>query len=165
MKIILATDHAGFALKEFLKKELIKDGYDVTDCGADKLDPEDDYPVLITAGCKTLLMELKSDPTAKGIFIGGSGQGEAMVANRFKGIRATVYYGEGLVPSNGQPNEILFLSHEHNDANVLSLGARFMTEGQALGSVLLWLTNWSHGKKEIDPRHLKRIALIDELTS
>lgn len=165
MNIILAADHAGFELKEFLKTELINDGHTVTDCGAETLHTDDDYPVIIANATKKLLEELKHNPLTKGVFIGGSGQGEAMVANRFKGIRATVYYGEDLVPVNGKPNEILFLSHEHNDANVLSLGARFMTNAQALAATILWLTNWTDGKKVIDERHAKRIALIDELTS
>ena len=148
MTIYIATDHAGFALKEKLVSFLREKGYDVIDCGAETFDPEDDYPRFIEKAARAV----SEDPeNRKAIILGGSGQGEAMVANRVKGVRATVYYG-------GNP-EIIALSREHNNANVLSLGARFVSEEEAKQSVELWLSLPFTGAQ----RHTRRIAQIDEI--
>lgn len=147
MKIILAADHAGFALKEFLKKNLSESGYIVDDLSAEKLIDGDDYPdIMVKVG-----FAISENPEQKAIIIGGSGQGEAIVVNRFPGVRADVYYGGSL--------EIVKLSREHNDANILSLGARFMKDEEALEAVKLWLsTPFSE-----DERHIRRIEKIDQI--
>lgn len=146
MKIYLATDHAGFELKEYLKKHLVMLEYDVEDCGAFVNDPQDDYPDFIEIAA----LKVAQTPTAKGIVIGGSGQGEAMAANKVKGIRAAVYYGGN--------EELVKLSREHNDANILSLGARFLSQEEALDVVKLWIkTPFSQ-----DERHKRRIEKLDK---
>jgi ribose 5-phosphate isomerase B len=144
MEIYLATDHAGFELKEQMKGYLIKQGYSVEDCGAYRLDPNDDYPDYI----KTAARAISQNPENRvGVIFGGSGQGEAMVANKFPGVRAAVYYGF-------QP-EIIELSRKHNGANILSLGARFVTIEQAQEAVDLWL-NTPVTEEE---RHAVKISL------
>lgn len=130
MKIYIGSDHAGFALKSFLVPKLQEKGYNVIDTGPEKFVEGDDFPITLLP----LILALKEgDDTDKGIVIGGSGQGEAMVCNRHKRLRAVVYYG-------AKP-EILRLSHEHNNANILSLGARFLTEQEALDAVVMWLSD------------------------
>ncbi len=151
MIIYLATDHAGFELKGKIKKFLIDSGYEVKDFGAHKLDPDDDYPDFVRKAAEAVA----NDPEhSRGIVLGGSGQGEAMVANRYKGVRAAVYYGPASAKASaGRGEEILKLSREHNDANVLSLGARFLAEKEALEAVDLWLkTPFSR-----EERHQRRI--------
>lgn len=147
MIIYFATDHAGFSLKEalvpYVRDEL---GYEVADCGAAAYDENDDYPALIRTAGKAV----SDNPEhARAIILGGSGQGEAMVANRFPHVRATVYYGG--------PRDIITLSREHNDANVLSLGARFVSEDEAREVIALWLRTPFSG----DERHVRRITDID----
>ena len=144
MKIYLATDHAGFELKNFLKEYLISKGYNVEDCGAYKYDPLDDYPDFIIAASE----KVANDQSAKGIIIGGSGQGEAMAANRIKGVRAAVYY-DG-------PVEIIKLSRLPNNANILSLGARFLSTKRATEILDIWLTEDFEGG-----RHENRINKLD----
>lgn len=147
MLIHLGTDHAGFELKEKLKAYLKELGYKVKDHGAFEYNELDDYPDFI----KLAAEEVSKNPdTDKAIILGGSGQGEAMTANRFKGVRAAVYYG-------GDEN-IIKLSREHNNANILSLGARFLNEEEAKKAVKLWLeTPFSD-----EERHLRRIKKIDK---
>ncbi len=146
MRLALATDHAGFQLKKFAARMLAQDGHEVVDYGAYLYDPEDDYPDFIRLAAR----DVAEDPDSrKAIIFGGSGQGEAMVANRCPGVRATVYYGGN--------QDIIVLSREHNNANVLSLGARFLTKEGALVVIRTWLaTSFSH-----DPRHERRIGKID----
>lgn len=148
MQIYFATDHAGFALKEQILP-YVRDvlGYEVTDCGASTLVPGDDYPMYM----KEAASRVSLNPSgARAIIFGASGQGEAIVANRFAGVRAIVYYGKEL--------EIIRLSREHNDANVLSVGARFVNAEEAKEAVTLWLaTAFSN-----DERHVRRIAQIDK---
>jgi len=126
-KIYLGTDHAGFKLKEQVKNWLVKEGYEIVDNGDLVYQSEDDYPDFIFPAAKAV----SRDPKAKGIIFGYSGQGEAMAANRVKGIRATAYYSKS--------NKILKLSREHNDANILSIGAGFITFLQAKSAIKLWL--------------------------
>lgn len=146
MKIYLGTDHAGFELKEEIKAYLKGKGLTVEDQGAYTLDPDDDY----TDYVKIVAKMVQGDEGSFGIIIGGSGQGEAMAANRFKGIRAAVYYGG--------PKQIISFSREHNDSNILSLGARFVTFEEAKGMIDLWLSiPFSH-----DERHERRIREIDD---
>ena len=147
MKIYFATDHAGFELKEqlvpYVRNEL---GYDVTDLGAETFDPTDDYPPYIRLASEAVC----GDGTARGIILGGSGQGEAIAANRFPGVRAVVYYGG--------PDEIITLSREHNDANILSLGARFVELEEAKRVIKKWLET----EFPREERHLRRIGQIEE---
>lgn len=150
MKIYLGTDHAGYDLKEKIKKWLAEWGYAFEDLGAPELNPEDDYPVFIAAVARKVSENPKD---ARGIILGGSGQGEAMVANRYPGVRAAVYYGDG------HAVDIPRLSREHNDANVLSLGARFLSEEDAKAAVQHWLVT-PFSKEE---RHKRRIQMIDDL--
>jgi len=146
-KIFLGTDHAGFELKEEVKKYLRKLGYGVEDRGAFKLDAEDDYPDFISAAAK----EVAKNPAGKGIIFGGSGQGEAIVANKIKGIRAAVFNSDNL--------EIIKLSRTHNDANILSIGARLVSKETALKAIKLWLeTDFSS-----EARHKRRLNKIKDL--
>ena len=133
--IVLATDHAGFELKEHVKR-FLKKGYDIKDFGALEYDGLDDYPDFILPAAKYI-----SEHKLIGIIFGGSGQGEAMAANRIKGIRAAVFY-------NG-PNEIVELSRLHNNANILSIGARFVSNQEVEKVIELWLsTNFEEGRHE-----------------
>ncbi len=129
MKVYFASDHAGYELKNellaYVRDEL---DYAVEDCGADKFDPEDDYNNFI----KRVAEAVSADPAAtRAVILGGSGQGEAMQANRYPKVRAAVYYG-------GE-EKIVTLSREHNDANIISLGARFVRADEARAAVKLWL--------------------------
>ena len=145
MKIHLATDHAGLELKEKVKLYLSDLNYGVIDHGAYEYDALDDYPDFIFPCANAV----SNDPESKGIILGGSGQGEAMAANRVKGVRAAVFY-------NG-PDEIIKLSRQHNNANILSLGARFMSEEEMYKIIEVWLsTDFESG------RHQRRIEKLDE---
>ncbi|MFA5841835.1 MAG: RpiB/LacA/LacB family sugar-phosphate isomerase [Candidatus Paceibacterota bacterium] len=147
MKIYIGSDHAGFELKGKLMAFLLGEGHDVVDKGAFKYDENDDYPDFISAVAK----EISANPEgARGVILGGSGEGEAIDANRFPYVRAVEYYGG--------PLEIVKLSREHNDANILSLGARFLGEEEAKQAIKLWLITPFSG----DERHMRRIKKIDE---
>ena len=143
MKVYIAADHAGFYLKKELIKYLGVKGIEVEDCGANVLDEADDYPDFIIPCAK----KVADDTGSVGIVIGGSGQGEAIAANKVKGIRAAVYYGGN--------SQIPKLAREHNDANVLSLGARFMGGDDAKKAVTAWLDAKFEGG-----RHEKRLDKI-----
>ncbi len=144
MKIHIATDHAGLELKNIIRDYLIEKGHDVKDHGAYEYDALDDYPDFIFPCAKAVAIDSES----RGIILGGSGQGEAMAANRIKGVRAAVFY-------NG-PAEIVKLSREHNNANILSLGARFMTENEIYDVIEMWLNKPFEGG-----RHQRRIEKLD----
>ena len=144
MKIYIAADHAGFNLKNYLKKQLLADGYDIEDCGAFDFDPLDDYPDFIIPAAE----KVSNQPNSRGIIIGGSGQGEAMAANRIQGVRAAVYY-DG-------PIDIVKLSRLHNNANILSLGARFLSVERATEILNIWLAEKFEGE-----RHENRINKLD----
>lgn len=146
MKIYLGTDHAGFELKEKLKTWLKESGHQVLDEGAFELDSGDDYPDFM----KIVGKLVASDPeNSRGIILGGSGQGEAICVNRYRGIRAVVYYGG--------PLEIIKFAREHNNANVLSLGTRFLKEEEAKKAIALWLTT----RFPAEERHVRRLVKID----
>lgn len=145
MKIFIGADHAGFELKEKLIPFLKELGHEVDDKGAFIYDANDDYPDFV----KPVAEAVSSDSGAKGIVLGKSGQGEAICANRFKNVRAAVWYG-----GNREP---LRLSRVHNDANILSLGASLIGDDQILNAVQMWLETPFSG----DERHLRRIAMIE----
>lgn len=153
--IYLATDHRGFALKEKIKTWLTEWGMEFVDCGNTKEDPNDDYTDFVAQAAT----KVAEDPVHnRAIVLGGTGQGEAMVANRRRGVRAIVFYGE--------PLEIVRLGRLHNAANVLSIGAapgntiaegKPMADELAQSAVKLFLeTDFIE-----EPRHLRRIAKID----
>lgn len=145
-KIVLATDHAGLKLKEEIKKHLIESGMEVEDMGAYSLDPKDDYPDFIIPAAKKVAKD-----QSKGIIFGASGQGEAIAANKIKGIRAALYYGKDI--------KIVRLSRTHNNTNILSLGAKFLAKEEAIKAVNIWLeADFSN-----EPRHLRRIKKISGL--
>lgn len=145
MRIFLASDHAGLALKNSLSFFLKEEGHEVEDMGPHALEPADDYPDFILP----LAQKVAQNKGTFGIALGGSGEGEAMAANRVAGARAAEYYGGNL--------DIVRLSREHNNANILSLGARFLTAKEAEQAVLLWLTTPFSGEE----RHTRRIEKLD----
>jgi len=145
-KVFLASDHAGWELKEALGAFLSERGFQVEDLGPVTYEKDDDYPDTIAPLARAVAEEQGS----MGVAVGLSGEGEAMAANRHKGARAAVYYG-------GNP-EIFKLSREHNDANILSLSAKFLTQEQAKEAVLAWLMTDFSG----DERHLRRIKKLDD---
>ena len=147
--IVLAADHAGFALKEAVKTFLIAEGYNTLDVGAHEIIEGDDYPVYMTAAAMKVAEDLSG--ATKAIIFGGSGQGEAMVANRFPGVRAAVWYGGN--------EEVLEFTRKDNDTNMLSLGARFVDDKTACHVIELWLTTQFSGEE----RHKRRIAEIDNI--
>ena len=146
MKIALGTDHAGFELKEVVKEHLEAAGHEVMDYGAYELDPNDDYPDFVLPAC----WAVNDGEADRAVVFGGSGQGEAIVGNKVHSIRAVAWYGNNL--------EIIQLSREHNDTNVLSLGARFVEAEEALAAVDLWLTT----EFTQDERHIRRIAKLND---
>lgn len=146
MNIYIASDHAGFELKNNLAEFIKSLGFTVVDKGPFSLDENDDYPDFV----RLVASEVLKDPDgARGIILGGTGQGEAMVVNRHKGIRAAVYYGG--------PLDIITLSREHNNANILSLGARFIGLDEAEKAVKIWLETYFSE----DERHRRRLDKID----
>ncbi|GAX59832.1 ribose 5-phosphate isomerase RpiB [Candidatus Scalindua japonica] len=146
MKIYVGTDHAGFKLKEDLKIFLKNLGCEVEDKGAFEFNEADDYPDFIYPVVKTVAEDVNRGLDSRGIVIGGSGQGEAIVANKVKGIRAAVVYDEYSAE----------MSRKHNDANIISLGNRTLSIAKAKDLVKLWLeTPFSN-----EERHKRRIEKI-----
>lgn len=163
MKIALATDHAGFEQLKDLQAYLEDLGHECQNFGPQSLDINDDYPDYIFKAAQAVA----SGTCEKGIVFGGDGQGEGMAANRVKGVRCAVFYGPAVVgriiDANGRvsnsPYEIVKLSREHNDANMLSIGARFVSLIDIRQVVKLWLdTPFS-----AEPRHSRRINKLDTL--
>ncbi|MEK7669100.1 MAG: RpiB/LacA/LacB family sugar-phosphate isomerase [Patescibacteria group bacterium] len=148
MKIYFASDHAGFEMKNTLIEYVKELGYETEDCGVYKLNLDDDYPEFVKKAAQAVS---EATDGSRAIVLGGSGQGEAIVANRFQNIKAAVYYGGNL--------KIIKLSREHNDANILSLGARFLSLDEAKEAVKLWMeTAFSN-----EERHIRRISKIENL--
>ncbi|MEZ4195150.1 MAG: RpiB/LacA/LacB family sugar-phosphate isomerase [Candidatus Paceibacterota bacterium] len=148
--IHLATDHAGFAHKEAVKEWLLKSAdYEVFDHGAKSFEPLDDFPDYIRLAVSAVSTNPES---CLAIIFGGSGQGEAMVANRFPRVRATVYYGSN--------PEIIELSRAHNDANVLSIGARFVS----LEETKEVITKWLMAEVLTDEKYQRRNKKIETIT-
>lgn len=144
--LYLASDHAGFYLKEDIKKYLSGIGYAYIDEGAYEYNPHDDYPDFISRVAKKISRDSEH---SSGIVFGGSGQGEAMLANKYPGVRAAVYYGSS--------PDIIMLSRNHNDSNLLSIGARFVSPVDAQKAVRGWLDKSFSG----DERHVRRIQKIE----
>ena len=155
MKIYIGTDHAGYVLKEALVASLKGQGYDVTDMGAFKYDEEDDYPDFVIPVARAV----SADPDgSKGIILGGTGEGEAIAANKFPHVRAIVDYGKS-TPVVDDESNIIIRSREHNNANILSLGARYFTEEEMMEAVNLWLNTPYSGEE----RHVRRLGKIDAI--
>lgn len=164
MKIFLATDHTGLELKEKLKTFLKEKDFEVEDCGAYDYNPDDDYPDFISKAAAGV----SHDPeNSRGIIFGGSGQGEAMVANKFKGVRCAVFYTPAVPTSaadisgrvSSDPFEMLRLTREHNDANMLSLGFRFLKEEDVLKAAEVFLSAPFTGVE----RHMRRVEKIKKI--
>jgi ribose 5-phosphate isomerase B len=141
VRIVIASDHAGFRYKELIRETLQRQGYDITDFGTTTPDPVD-YPKVIRPAAEAVAR----GEFDRGIILGGSGNGEAIVANRVRGVRAAVCWNL----------ESARLGRAHNDANVLSLGERLITESDALAIVDVYLHTPFEGG-----RHIQRLAEID----
>jgi ribose 5-phosphate isomerase B len=141
MRVFLGTDHAGYELKEHLRGVLAADGHDVVDCGAVTFDAEDDYPAFCLDAAARAVGE-----GGYAVVLGGSGNGEQIAANKVAGVRAALCWSV----------EIARLAREHNDANVCSLGARFLTPDEAVEVVRTFLATAFTG----DERHARRIGAI-----
>lgn len=158
MKVYIAADHAGLRMKAALFSLLEGMGHTVEDLGAYSLDPNDDYPDVVTP----LAERVAREPESFGIVCAGSGQGEAMCANRITGVRAAVCYAlvkatealdmEGAHAEDGY--DVVRLARKHNNANILSIGSRFLTVHEATEAVRVFLSTPFSG----DERHARRIA-------
>lgn len=163
MKVYLASDHTGLEIKEKVKTFLSGKGYEVEDCGAYEFDKDDDYPDFINKAAE----KVSKNPDSVGIVFGGSGQGEAMVANKSKGVRCALFYSKAVpvqaVDVTGKrsddPFEILKLTRLHNGANMLSFGVRFLPEVDIIRAIDLWI----HTPSASDERHVRRIEKIKKL--
>lgn len=142
MKIGIGSDHAGYTYKEAIKEFLAQTGHEVEDFGTNSTEAVD-YPLF----CRPVAEAVAQGDCDRGIVLGGSGNGEAMTANRVRGVRCALCWN----PESAR------LSREHNDANVLSLGQRMMSLREALDIVRIWLETPFEGG-----RHVRRIELIDE---
>ena len=147
MKIYLATDHAGFSLKEEVKKFLIDEGHEVEDLGAFSFEKEDDYPEYIVNAAK----KVSKDAGSRGIVFGKSGTGEEIVANKIDNVRAFT----------GVDEENVRLAREHNDANVLSLGSEFVDFEKAKTLIKIFIET-PFANEERHQRRLDEIAKIEE---
>lgn len=150
MIVHLATDHAGFAHKQAVAQWLLQEQFTVIDHGAHEYDESDDFPDFIALAAAAVSKNPQSECA---IIFGGSGQGEAMVANRFPYVRATVLYTDN--------EEIVTLSREHNNANVLSIGARFLSVDET--KRLIW--QWLQLHTSLEERHQRRIQKLDDITN
>ena len=160
IKVYIASDHAGLTPKDEMKPFIEELGYEVIDCGPTVLNTSDDYPDYVQIVARAV-SEKNDSKKIRGIVIGGSGQGEAMSANRFPNVRCTLFYGpEPLMTASEVSDglDIIRVSRDHNDANMLSLGARFLTETVAKEAVRIWLGVPFSG----DPRHVRRINKIEQ---
>jgi ribose 5-phosphate isomerase B len=144
MRVYLGSDHAGYELKMHLVNHLFKQGYDVVDVGPHIYDPEDDYP----AFCLATGAKVVADPGSLGIVIGGSGNGEQIAANKIEGVRSALAWKV----------EIAQLARQHNDSNVLSIGAREHTLDEATSFAEAFLSTPFSGNE----RHARRIAILAE---
>jgi ribose 5-phosphate isomerase B len=161
MKIALSTDHAGFESLATLQTLLEGKGHECVNYGPKSFDANDDYPDFIFPAAKAVA----DGSCERGIIMGGSGQGEAMAANRIKSVRCGVFYGpvtpRSAINAKGEasddPYAIVKLMREHNDTNMLSLGARFLSQDEIEKAVQLWLETPTSSEE----RHQRRIAKLD----
>ncbi|GAA2183334.1 ribose-5-phosphate isomerase [Brooklawnia cerclae] len=144
MRVHIGTDHAAFELKEYLVEHLRADGHDVVDHGAAAYDANDDYPVYIIPTAEAVIAE--ADQGVLGIVLGGSGNGEQIAANKVKGVRAVL----------ADRPELAQLGREHNNANCLALGGRFVTPEEGLEIARVFLATEFTGEQ----RHARRLQLI-----
>ena len=144
MRVHIGSDHAGFDLKNYLAMALREDGHDVVDHGPTEYDAEDDYPVYCIPAAEAAVAESGS----LCVVIGGSGNGEQIAANKVKGTRAALAYNLDTAK----------LGRQHNDANVISIGARMHSEEEALELVRMFLATPFSGEE----RHARRIRLLAE---
>lgn len=155
--LYVAADHAGFEMKERMKVALTEYGFTVEDLGAPTLDVEDDYVTYSRAAAQRVAEDSQH---RRALIFSGSGQAEAITANRVKGVRAAVYYGDARTPQTdieGVTLDIIESTRAHNDANILSIGSRFVSYDEALRAVRRWLaTPFSNSE-----RHVRRIKAID----
>ena len=146
MRIHIATDHAGMELSAFLVRELSALGHELVDHGPQQYDALDDYPGFCIAAAQAVVADQESGLEALGIVLGGSGNGEQMAANKVKGIRAALVWNEPTAK----------LAREHNDANVIALGARQHSQAEVLDLVKLFVAE----PFSEDERHVRRIGKI-----
>jgi ribose 5-phosphate isomerase B len=144
MRVHLGSDHAGFELKAHLAERLTADGHDVVDHGPVEYDPVDDYPPYVMRAALAVV----NDPGSLGVVIGGSGNGEQIAANKVGGVRAALAWND----------DTASLGREHNDANVVAVGARMHSLDEATRLVLRFLETPFSG----DPRHVRRMAMVAE---
>jgi ribose 5-phosphate isomerase B len=144
MRVHLGCDHAGFHLKQALRDWLDAQGHEVVDHGALELDPADDYPPF----CLSAAAAVAGETDSLGIVLGGSGNGEQIAANKVRGVRAALAWNE----------ETAALAREHNDANVLALGARVLTREEAVRMVEVFVTTSFSGES----RHTRRIEMLSD---
>ncbi len=151
MQIFLSSDHAGFFLKEKIKEDFKNRGFLVEDFGAEKYNELDNFPDFI-APCVKKYLEKTNGDVKRGVAIifGGSGTGEAILANKYKGAKAVVYNGNSL--------EIVKFARLHNNANILSIGARFVKEEEAQDAIKIFMTTQFEGGK-----YAKRMLTVDML--
>ena len=155
MKIYIGSDHAGYEFKEKLKTYLSEMGHEVLDKGAFSFEITDDYPDFI----RPVAEGVAGDAGSFGIVLGASGQGEAMCANRVPGARAALYYGKpskDQTDAGGQVLNMIESTRVHNNANIISLGMRFLTEEEAKAVIQTFLNTSFSG----DERHEKRIKKL-----
>jgi len=146
MRLHIATDHAGMELSAFLVSELSASGHEVVDHGPKEFDALDDYPGFCIAAAKGVMQDLDAGVAALGIVLGGSGNGEQMAANKVPGVRAALVWNESTAK----------LAREHNDANVVALGARQHSQTEVLELVKLFVAE----PFSSDERHVRRIGKI-----
>ena len=148
MKIHIATDHAGLEFKNRLNEHLSGRGYEVVDHGAYDYDAEDDYPEFIIAAAEAVANDWQAGELALGVVFGGSGNGEQMAANKVRGIRAALVWNEATAK----------LARQHNNANVVSIGARQHDEAEALHLIDVFIEEpFSNAE-----RHVRRIGQIGD---
>ncbi|AIC47387.1 ribose-5-phosphate isomerase [Rhodoluna lacicola] len=146
MRIHIATDHAGLELSHFLIRELTKQGHEVFDHGPTSYDPLDDYPSFCINAALAVVADEKAGSEALGIVLGGSGNGEQIAANKVKGIRAALAWNDSTAK----------LAREHNNANVIAVGARQHSQEEVLHLIELFISEPFSN----DERHVRRIGKI-----